>query len=677
MHAVRVPHRFAPNLHFGAQPSWLLIALTVLATTASAIDLSRLTPVPPDQTIPVEDFFRPSRIADPRINDAGTRVAAIVSGEEDKTMLMVLEVEGWETEFLHGINEKDVYRYAWLTDDRILFNLSYQKRFADSMLVARLGKRIHTYYLFRYGKTRIVGVPQDRPLRPVVWVEGGTSGKEQLGAVELNAKLEIESRRPLQRGLSDWDFAKYVNEQHIVKRYPETGDEWGQTVGYQADRTGHLAYAYTIRDGVPHLHVLNEDAWQISPIDLDTYDILRVADTPGHVLVAELLVSGEPAKVLEMNAASGEAGEIIFQDDAYSFSGELYRDRQSDRIVGAIYDRAEPVSVWFDPTYQKLQTALNSFFPGKVVRIHDSNKMANRFIVRVYSDQDPISYHLVDLKDRKVTLIESSRPWLDPTRMNRMSIIQFKTAEGVELDAYVTLPAGASKTNPPPLIVLPHGSPWVRDSWGFNAEVQFLANRGYAVLQPNYRGSTGSGWKFTRDDQWDFAKMHDDVTRATKALVGSGYVDPQRVAIMGSSFGGYLALMGVVEEPDLYQCAVSFAGVFDWEEAVKTAALSKYEEVDYQIFLRHLGDPEDEVEKYECISPGRRVENIRGPVFIAHGKEDKTVSVTQSRRLIRDLKAHGIEHESLLLSREGHGTAYIENSVELYTRIEAFLAKHL
>ncbi len=673
-HAMIAP-RYPTLLH----PALVCMAFLLGAATGRGedIDLTRLTPVSADQPIPIADFFRSSRIRTPSINDAGTRIAGIVVSETDEHQLMILDVATWETEFLRGQNEKEVSRYTWLTDDRIMFNLSYQRRYADSMLVAELGKRTKTYYLNRFGVTRIIGVPEDNPLRPIVWIRGGTKGKKDLGPVELNAKLNIDNRRPSQRNLSDWDFAQYVNEQHIVGRYPTLASDWGQVVDYQSDRSGNLAYAYTVRDGVPRLHALQDKEWHASPIDLDAYDIHQVADTPGNLIASEMFATGEPGKLVELNTRSGETGKLIFQDPAYNFTGALYRDRHTKRIVGAIYDRAGPTSVWFDPSYEKLQQSLNGFFPGRVVRIRSSNDQVDRFIVQVYSDQAPASYHLVDLKQKKVTLISETRPWLDPERMNRMNIIQFKTAEGIELDAYVTLPRGASKEHPAPLVVLPHGGPWARDYWGFNPEVQFLASRGYAVLQPNFRGSTGSAWRFPKDDNWDFFKMHDDVTRATKALAASGYVDPDRIAIMGSSFGGYLAVMGAVEEPDLYQCAVSFAGVFDWEEMVKTAAVYRHENPKHQLLIRHLGDPRERPEFYDRISPLRRVDQIRIPVLVAHGKEDQVVSVGESRRLIRELEDHGIEHQALLLSDERHGTAFIENSVELYSHIEQFLARHL
>jgi dipeptidyl aminopeptidase/acylaminoacyl peptidase len=226
---------------------------------------------------------------------------------------------------------------------------------------------------------------------------------------------------------------------------------------------------------------------------------------------------------------------------------------------------------------------------------------------------------------------------------------------------------------------LPHGGPWVRDSWGFHArnEAQFLASRGYAVLQPNYRGSEGYDWMFPPEDRWDFRKMHDDVTDATKAMIASKLIDGSRVAIMGASFGGYLAISGVVNEPELYRCAVTIAGVFDWADMIKDRKYDQFDNPSYGRFLRKLGDPAREPEKFDGISPSRHVDRIRVPVFVSHGRDDPIADISQSKHLVSELEKYHVPYESLLVSEEGHGMGHLKNEVELYTRIEAFLGKYL
>lgn len=309
--------------------------------------------------------------------------------------------------------------------------------------------------------------------------------------------------------------------------------------------------------------------------------------------------------------------------------------------------------------------------------IIDSNDAETLFLVVTYSDRHPPVYHWVDTAKKSAGLIKTSQPWIDPARMRPMQILRYKTRDGRQLDAYVTLPEGASKTKPAPLVVLPHGGPWVRDNWGYNGEVQFLASRGYIVLQPNYRGSTGYDWNFPLEDQWAFRKMHDDVTDATKMLIASGLADPSRVAIMGGSFGAYLALSGVAHEPSLYRCAVTIAGVFDWSTVLKSKKYDQFDNPTYGRLLRNLGDPETHREKFDEISPLRHVANIRVPVFVAHGKEDRVAEASESRRLVNELEKHRVPHEKLFVSGEGHGMGHLKNQIELYNRIESFLAKHL
>jgi dipeptidyl aminopeptidase/acylaminoacyl peptidase len=332
---------------------------------------------------------------------------------------------------------------------------------------------------------------------------------------------------------------------------------------------------------------------------------------------------------------------------------------------------------WFDEGYHNLQKRLEGLFPGLVVRLLGSNDDKTLFLVATFSDRQPPVYRWVDLEKATGGVFKNSAPWIDPKRMQSENILKFRTRDGHELDAYLTLPAGASKKNLPPLVVLPHGGPWARNSWGFDGEAQFLASRGYAVLQPNYRGSNGYSWMFPPEDTWDFRKMHDDVTDATKTMIASGLIDGSRIAIMGASFGGYLAVSGVVNEPALYRCAVTIAGVFDWEQLIQDKKYYKYDDDRYGYLMRRLGDPKQQQAKFDQISPGRHVDQIRVPVFVSGGKYDQTVEIGQSIRLISGLEKYHVPYEQLLIREEGHGMRHLKNEVELYTRIEAFLDKYL
>jgi acetyl esterase/lipase len=657
-----------------------LVALLAPALPAAQkADLDRITPVPADQPVPVQDFFRPRILQEPKLNPSGSHIAAIITIAEDRHQLLVYNLLNQKSEYVGGSGDKDVYQVTWLNDSRLLYNLAQGKMYGMGLMAAEVGALADSFPLLQYYATSLVAVPPKDRLRPLVWNRyDQLETRRDLGAAILNTDIRggtLINLRASSATNSDRADARDNNDKHILKSFPVPPDGLG--TGYMADRDGQLAYAFTADKGLMTMHRFEGGKWLKCPVDLEEISIVAPGDQPGQVVVVGPRQEGLPRALQLMDAATGRLGEVLLQDKAYDFSGWLYRNPVTQDILGAFYARNGPRVVWFNEEYKALQKILDGFFPGLVVRILGSNEAQNLFLVATFSDRQPVVYNWVDLAKRTVGLIKNSSPWIDPKRMQPMNVIKFKTRDGRQLDGYLTLPAGATKENPPPLVLLCHGGPWARDTWGFDAEVQFLASRGYAVLQPNYRGSTGSNWLFPKEDEWDFRKMHDDVTDAAKTMTASGLIDPKRIGIMGASFGGYLAVSGVVNEPDLYRCAVTNAGVFDWEDLIQD---KKYNQFDSPVFgrmVRKLGDPKKQPEKFETISPGRHVERIRVPVFVAGGKDDQTVEIEQSRHLISSLQKHGVTHESLLVREEGHGMGNLANQVELYGRIEAFLAKHL
>lgn len=659
-----------------------ILALGTIASVAFAaekFDLKRITPVPDTEPIPVVDFFRPQLLSQPQLNPSGTHIAAIVTVAEDQHQLLVYDLKTQKIETVGGIGDKDIYQVSWLNDQRLVFSLSQEKKYGLGMLAAEVGALDRVYPLLQYYGSSVIGVPRKNRLQPLVWNRwGGDNGRDG-GVVEVNTnKIGSGSGARLSMGSPSWwaeDEYRENNQRHIVKRYPIP--EGGNVYGYLTDRDDQLAFAFTTTDGQYTLQRLVGEEWVKCPVNLDQIDVWACGDEPGQLVVVGPYQEGKPRALQLMDAATGQLGEVLLQDKAYDFDGWLYHNPATRELLGAAFTRNGPRMVWFNEDYKNLQKVIDGFFPGLVARIIGSNEAQNLFLVSTFSDRQPAIYSWVDLEKHTVGLIKNSKPWIDPKRMQPMNIIKFKTRDGRQLDAYLTLPAGASKTNPPPLVVLCHGGPWARDTWVFNGTTQFLASRGYAVLQPNYRGSTGYNWMFPKEDEYDFRKMHDDVTDATKSVMASGLIDSGRIAIAGGSFGGYLAVSGVVNEPALYRCAVTLAGVFDWEQQIKDSKYFQYDSPRFAWMMRKLGDPKKQPEKFDAISPGRHVDKIRVPVFVAGGKEDGVVEIQQSKRLISELAKYHVPHETMLVRDEGHGMGHLDKEVELYTRIEAFLAKYL
>jgi dipeptidyl aminopeptidase/acylaminoacyl peptidase len=231
------------------------------------------------------------------------------------------------------------------------------------------------------------------------------------------------------------------------------------------------------------------------------------------------------------------------------------------------------------------------------------------------------------------------------------------------------------------MVTLAHGGPWARDRWGFDSEVQFLASRGYAVLQLNFRGSSGYNRKISTEYSGDFRAMVDDLSDATRLAVKEGWADPDRLAIMGASFGGYAAVASAAFDPDLYKCAVSIAGTFDIEKQIKNWKTRFWRSVQgtsaYDHWIEKLGDPAEEADYIHSISPINHLAEVKAPILLIHGKEDRVVSQKQSKDLAKELKRAGKEVETLYLKWERHSLDDLNSKIKAYSAIEAFLEENL
>ncbi|HEX8379211.1 MAG TPA: S9 family peptidase [Allosphingosinicella sp.] len=255
-----------------------------------------------------------------------------------------------------------------------------------------------------------------------------------------------------------------------------------------------------------------------------------------------------------------------------------------------------------------------------------------------------------------------------------MEAVRYAARDGLPVPAYLTLPVGRPAKGLP-LIVMPHGGPFIRDSWVYEPWVQFLANRGYAVLQPNFRGSTGYGKAYVEAASGQFGrKMQDDLDDGVAWLTERGIVDPKRVCMMGASYGGYAAMWAAVRNPDLYRCSVSFAGISDIPSMLRYDRSKFVATRYYRDWRDRIRGPEDF--DLKNVSPINRAREIRVPMLIAHGEKDSNVPANQSKRLHEALRKAGIPHEYVTYPEEGHGFQKVENSVDFLKRVDAFLAKH-
>jgi dipeptidyl aminopeptidase/acylaminoacyl peptidase len=317
-------------------------------------------------------------------------------------------------------------------------------------------------------------------------------------------------------------------------------------------------------------------------------------------------------------------------------------------------------------------------FPGVAVRALSWNTTLDKLIVEVDSPQRPIEYYFLDRTTHAASKIGSAYPDLQSFDLGATQPYPYKARDGLEIPAYLTLPPGKTAKNLP-LVMLPHGGPDARDEIRFDWLAQFFANRGYAVLQPNYRGSSGYGETFTKAGahQWGL-KMQDDLTDGVRKLVADGIADPKRVCIVGASYGGYAALAGAALTPDVYACAVSFAGVSDLQKMLgfERARGGKDSQSD-SFWTSRIGSTYEDTEQLRATSPAQHANQIKCPLLLMHGEGDTTVPIDQSEVMADAMKRAGKQVEFIRFAGEDHYFSLADTRIRFLKETEAFLQKNI
>jgi dipeptidyl aminopeptidase/acylaminoacyl peptidase len=349
----------------------------------------------------------------------------------------------------------------------------------------------------------------------------------------------------------------------------------------------------------------------------------------------------------------------------------------TDELVATRYED-ERMRVYFrDKAWEGDYELLQAKFPGKDIEPGSSTADDQLWLITAASDTDPGERYLFDRRTKKLALQYKVRERIPREHMAEMKAVRYPSSDGLEIPAFLTLPRGGPAKNLA-AILLPHGGPWARDGWGFDNLAQFVANRGYAVLQPNFRGSTGYGKKFLNagNNQWG-DKMQDDITWGAKYLVSQGIADPKRIGIMGGSYGGYATLAGVAFTPELYAAAVSIVGPSNLITLLDS--IPPYWESFRIIFHERMGNPKTSEGKaqLERQSPLNSAQKIKTPLLVAQGANDPRVKKAESEQIVIALRDRGFPVEYILAPDEGHGFARPVNSMALWAASEKFFAKHL
>ena len=447
--------------------------------------------------------------------------------------------------------------------------------------------------------------------------------------------------------------------------------------GIRMDNDGVIR-VIMIMDGI-YVHMLHrytsEDEFElVSTNHIDEFAGVIAFDADNRYAYAISNIGRNTDALVRINPSTGEELEVIFVREDVDVSSAMFT--QPGHLAQVSYITYRSRRHFFCDEFEAFYNAVSALIPGDyIISITSTCNDWNMTVVSTMSDVSRGSTFLVNLEENTVIELANRTRGINPAHMAEMRPVEYTARDGLTIPGYLTLPVGVEPVNLP-VVVLVHGGPWLRDVWGWNSEVQFLANRGYAVFQPNFRGSTGFGREFLQAGygQWGIA-MQDDITDGVLWLIEQGIADPSRIAIYGASYGGYAALAGAAFTPDLYAAAISLVGVSNIFTLLES--IPPWWESERELLYVRIGHPVRDIERLVATSPVFHADAITAPLFVAHGANDPRVSLEESVQIVEALEARGVDVEFFVAWDEGHGFTNFRNVMVFYNTMEAFLAEHI
>jgi dipeptidyl aminopeptidase/acylaminoacyl peptidase len=608
--------------------------------------------------IPLEDFFRKPERTDVRLSPDG-RFLSWMGPWKRRLNVFVQDLEGGgEPVRVTGATERDVMGHVWANDERLVYA---QDTGGDE-----------NYRLYAVGRDG--SNPID--LTPFEDVKCGIVDDLE----EVPGEILFQMNHRVKEVFDVYRIDVATGQMQCVAENPGNVQSW------YTDHQGRVRAA-TTTDGVESRLLFREteqDDWRVvgtfsfkelvSPL-LFTFDDQR--------LYLRSNVGRDRAAIVEFDPRSGQETRLLYEHPEVD-AGALLWSRRLGKVTGVSFVTGKRGYHFLDERRERLQRFLEERLPGRENRLSTHSRDERRYIVISGGDRTRGSYWRLDVPDEigpdgdgglVLEPLFDSAPWLVEEELAEMRPIRYTSRDGLTIHGYLTLPVGREPRDLP-LVIHPHGGPWHRDVWGFDPDIQFLASRGVAVLQMNFRGSVGYGRAFWEASfrQWGLT-MQDDVTDGVKWSIEQGIADPKRIAIYGGSYGGYATLAGITKTPELYACAISYVGVsnlFTWVEA-----FPPYWKPFLEMIHEMVGHPERDAEQWRATSPVFQADRIRVPLLVAQGAQDPRVRKAESDQIVASLRERGVPVQYLVKDNEGHGFQNEENQFEFYRAMEAFLTEHL
>jgi len=664
-------------MHCFKQLGHLLSAIALLTSAGSVLAAEQVLP-------PVQDFFRPAQLSRAALSPDGMHVGALLTNDQQKSCLVVLELKKpIQSKVLTCYDQDQLKGFSWVSDKRLVYSVLDKDFDAQSRGVGGIvaidvdggNERRLTTTKWNYsqestgsniaskllsGKYEIYDVPYDGTDDVIVskW-----DYKEVRRSFRISMLYRLNTRTQKMTQIVDHtpgDVTSWVLNSRGQPKVVTSNSNGVSTVYYLATSNGEWEPVGSFKD---------LSAESFFPQFIDETDQLYVKARHGQDTI------GLYKYDLKKHAIMGDR---IINIDGFDYAGHSVHDVETQKLLGIRYENDAWSTYWLNADMAAIQKKIDEQLPNTINTVSCLKcGQAPYLLVKAESDREPVSTLIYERATGELTRLGSARPWIRPEQMGTRDFVRYKARDGLMIPAYVTTPPGPKQAWP--VVVLVHGGPWVRGStWHWNAEAQFLASRGYVVIEPEYRGSYGygnklytAGWK-----QWGL-RMQDDVADAAQWAIASGLADPKRIAIAGASYGGYATLMGLIKNPELFKAGFEWVGVTDINLmfTVNWSDLSD-DGIEYDLPAL-IGDPKADAKQFEETSPIKQAARLKQPLLMAYGLDDHRVPLIHGTEFKDAVQKQNHDVEWVTYANEAHGWHMLETNVDFWGRVERFLAKNL
>ncbi|WP_189375910.1 alpha/beta hydrolase family protein [Thermomonas carbonis] len=645
------------------------------ATVVAVATMALIVPIQSVAQVPTAmDFARNGEVSEVSLSPDGRHIAMAVplpDGVETQLQIIPLDGKG-EVKAMRFGRQNHVTDILWSSNEQIVVARAKKEPLEEAP--RSQGELMSTDTSGKNQETLFAYIENDVSRRARRSDEGRASVVKVLHD-EPNKVLVDFTAWPTK--LSDEKLTTVIYKVDTVSGERREIERTDETAVFQFDYSGRARMKIT-RDRNDHPVLMyrpgSDNAWMPVPKTLAGYSMsLSHVESDDNTAYALIIDKDEPAQLYKVDLTKGSRVRLAGRDDE-EIAGIMYGGFRGAPFA-VTYDESKLSVQYLDPAseWSKLHAGLMKAFPGQMVTFHNTTRDNNTLLFSTWGDRNPGSYYLLDRgAGNKLQLVKHVKPWLKESSLLPTRPISFQTRDGLTLHGLYTAPAGGGARG---MVVMPHGGPHgIYDSWGYDPDAQFLASRGYGVLQVNFRGSGGRGERFEQSGylQWG-GKMQDDLADGVKWAVDNKVADPARICTYGSSYGGYAALMQTIRYPELYKCAIGYVGVYDLQVMKKEGDIT-YRASGNRYLDRVLGT---DAAVLKAWSPAQNVDKIKVPVFLAQGSIDKRVPMDQFNALKNAFKDSAVPVETMVAQGEGHGFYKPENIAQFYTRMEAFLVKHI